>query len=282
MIRVKTLLHALRRMHGGVTWRCWGNPVDVLVETILSQNTSNANSQAGYKQLRRRFRTWAAVADAPVEEVAQAIRVSGLSNIKAPRIQSILRQIREANVARASRPRNRSIGHDPMIAKPVRTPDAGGTPTKHAGKMPAPRAISLEHLRDLPPREAWRRLMEFNGVGPKTAACVLLFSFGMPIFPVDTHIVRIAVRLGLVPPRTGAEKCQDLLEPRIPPGDRYEMHVLLITHGRKTCRAISPKCEWCDLIDECPDGQKSEIRSTKSETNPKRQIPNPKRRRHAP
>ena len=211
-MNMQTLLEALRRMHGGVSWVCWGKAVDVLVETILSQNTSNANSQAGYKRLRRRFRTWSAVADAPVEEVAQAIRISGLSNIKAPRIQRILRQIREAN---------------------------RGT-------------ISLESLRNVPPREAWRRLMAFNGVGPKTAACVLLFSFGMPIFPVDTHIVRIAARLGLVPPRTGAEKCQDLLEPRIPPGDRYEMHVLLIAHGRKTCRAVNPKCDWCDLAEDCP------------------------------
>jgi len=219
---IPTLLAALRRMHGVAPWRCWGKAVDVLVETILSQNTSNANSQAGYKQLRRRFRTWAAVADAPVEEVAQAIRVSGLSNIKAPRIQNILRQIRDANATRT-------------------------------GKTPASRAISLEYLRELPSREAWRRLMEFNGVGPKTAACVLLFSFGMPIFPVDTHIARIAIRLGLVPPKTSPETCQDLLEPRIPPDDRYEMHVLLIAHGRKTCRAVSPKCEWCDLADTCPE-----------------------------
>jgi len=221
----QTLLTILRQMHGSAPWRCWGKAVDVLVETILSQNTSNANSQAGYKQLRRRFRTWSAVADAPVEEVALAIRVSGLSNIKAPRIQTILRQIRQAN------------------GTPPRATRAG--------------TISLEFLRELPPREAWRRLMAFHGVGPKTAACVLLFSFGMPIFPVDTHIARIAVRLGLVPPNTSPETCQDLLEPRIPPEDRYEMHVLLIAHGRKTCRAISPKCDWCDLADRCPSSAQS-------------------------
>ena len=66
----------------------------VLVETILSQNTSNANSEAGYRILRRTFKTWDAVADAPTAEVERAIRISGLSNIKAPRIQAILRQIK--------------------------------------------------------------------------------------------------------------------------------------------------------------------------------------------
>ena len=209
-------------MHARPVWKCWGRVVDVLVETILSQNTSNANSHAGYRQLRRAFRTWNAVADAPTQDVARAIRVSGLSNIKAPRIQKILQEIRQDNV--------------------------------HAGRKRL--GISLEYMRDLPPREAYRRLMEFDGVGPKTAACVLLFSFGMPIFPVDTHIVRIAIRLGLVPPGTSAQKCQDLMEPSIRPKDRYAMHILLVTHGRKICRAKSPKCEWCDLLDMCPEGKK--------------------------
>src|SRR5205809_5947105 len=88
------ILRLLRRAYGRRRWKCWGDGVSVLVDTILSQNTSNANSDAGYRQLRRRFRSWTQVADAAVEEVERHIRVSGLSRIKAPRIQSILRQIR--------------------------------------------------------------------------------------------------------------------------------------------------------------------------------------------
>src|SRR5256885_14119903 len=89
------ILHLLRRTYGPRPPKCWGKGVDVLVDTILSQNTSAANSDAGYRQLRRRFRSWNQVADAPVEEVERHIRVSGLSNQKAPPIQTILRPIRQ-------------------------------------------------------------------------------------------------------------------------------------------------------------------------------------------
>src|SRR5438876_7799224 len=92
--RLRTILDRLRREYGPRPWKCWGKGVDILVDTILSQNTSNANSDAGYRQLRRRFRNWNQAADAPVEEIERHIRVSGLSRIKAPRIQMILRQIR--------------------------------------------------------------------------------------------------------------------------------------------------------------------------------------------
>src|SRR5262249_34199619 len=156
---------------------------------ILSQNTSNKNSQAGYRQLRRKFPTWDLVADAPVEEVERWIRVSGLSRIKAPRIQAILRQIR----------------------------------AEHG-------RISLEFLKKKTVEEAITYLKRFKGVGPKTIDCLLLFAFAMPVFPVDTHIHRIARRLKWIGPKVSAEKAHEILEPAIPPEHRYEMHVLLIEH----------------------------------------------------
>jgi endonuclease-3 len=75
------------------------------------------------------------------------------------------------------------------------------------------------------------------------------------MFPVDTHIHRIALRLGLVPPKTTAEQTAERLKPLIVPEDRYETHVLMIEHGRRTCRAINPKCEGCPLLRMCPTGQ---------------------------
>src|SRR3954471_21404672 len=90
----KRILQLLRTAYGPRPWKCWGDGVSVLVDTILSQNTSNANSGAGYRQLRRRFRSWKQVAEAPVEEVERHIRVCGLSNLKAPRIQTILRRLK--------------------------------------------------------------------------------------------------------------------------------------------------------------------------------------------
>ena len=208
------ILRRLRRAYGRRAWQCWGKGVDVLVDTILSQNTSNANSDAGYRQLRRRFRSWNQVAGAPVGEVERHIRVSGLSKEKAPRIQAILRQIKSDH-----------------------------------GK------IDLQFLQHANEQTAYEYLTKFKGVGPKTANCVMLFAFGHAVFPVDTHIHRIARRLKLIGPRDSAEKAHDLLKPMIAPKDRYEMHVLLIEHGRRTCRAINPKCAQCVLLEMCPYGR---------------------------
>src|SRR5438067_10810451 len=196
MRQMRRILKLLTRAYGRQPWQCWGRGVDVLVDTILSQNTSDANSTAGFRQLRRRFRSWNQVAAAPVGEVERHIRVSGLSKQKAPRIVAILRQIKS---------------------------DRG--------------RIDLQFLQNADEQMAYEYLTEFKGVGPKTANCVMLFAFGKEMFPVDTHIHRIVRRLGLIPARATAEQAHDLLAPMISPKDRYPLHVLLIEHGRKTCRA---------------------------------------------
>jgi endonuclease III len=109
----------------------------------------------------------------------------------------------------------------------------------------------LEHLQD---REVDQYLQSLPGVGPKTAACVLLFSMRRPAFPVDTHVHRVTVRLGLIPSRTTADQAHDLLTPAIPPELRYEFHVQLIRHGRTVCKAGVPVCSECVLFDLCPAG----------------------------
>ena len=201
----------LRRAYGRRTWRRRGSGVDVLVATILSQNTSAANSSAGYRALRRRLPSWTRVADAPVGAIERCIRVSGLGRLKAPRIRKILRRIR------ADRGR-----------------------------------ISLEFLRTRTPADACDYLLRFDGVGPKTALCVLLFAFGMEVFPVDTHVNRIAGRLGLLPEGTPPERAHEVLTRLIAPRDRYALHVLLIEHGRAACRAKNPRCTTCCLRKPCP------------------------------
>ena len=208
---LRQVLRRLEQSLGRPAWKRWGKVVPVLVDTILSQNTTSANSDAGFRHLRRRFPSWNSLADAPVEAIERCIRVCGLSRVKAPRIRRILQQIRQ-----------------------------------ECGK------IDLEHLSALGPREACERLLRFDGVGPKTAACVLLFSLGMELFPVDTHILRIAVRLRLIGPRLSAEDAQAHLTPLIAPADRYATHILLIRLGRDLCHARNPRCEWCCLSDLCP------------------------------
>lgn len=112
--------------------------------------------------------------------------------------------------------------------------------------------FDLEFLRELPLGEAKAWLTSLPGVGPKTAACVLLFALGRPALPVDTHVERVAKRLGLVPPRMPADKAHDALEAMLEPDEVYAFHVDLIQHGRRTCHARGPKCDVCVLAERCP------------------------------
>jgi endonuclease III len=115
--------------------------------------------------------------------------------------------------------------------------------------------LDLEWLGGLPADEAMRRLVALPGVGPKTASCVLLFSLGVPVMPVDTHIHRIALRVGLVPAGTTADAAHVLLTEMTPPERMLEAHLLLIRHGRTTCTARRPRCEECVLLDLCDYGR---------------------------
>jgi endonuclease III len=109
----------------------------------------------------------------------------------------------------------------------------------------------LDFLARLPPLEARAWLTAIPGVGPKTASVVLLFSFGLPLMPVDTHVERVSRRIGLIRPEASvAEAHEEFL--RILPADRvYEAHVNLITHGRRTCTARAPACGRCPVAARC-------------------------------
>ena len=110
----------------------------------------------------------------------------------------------------------------------------------------------LDFLADLPLDEAKAWLRALPGVGPKTAACVLLFALGRPALPVDTHVERVAKRLDLVPAKMPAAQAHDALEAMLQPDEVYAFHVDLIQHGRRTCHARSPACEGCVLLARCP------------------------------
>lgn len=122
--------------------------------------------------------------------------------------------------------------------------------------------FELEFLSDLPLEEARSWLTSLPGVGPKTAAVVMAFSLKMPAFPVDTHILRVSKRLGLIGRKVSADQAHPIMENMIPSDNRYDMHVLLITHGRQICKARVPQCGRCPLDQECPA-------STKKQTAPR-------------
>jgi endonuclease III len=113
----------------------------------------------------------------------------------------------------------------------------------------------LSFLRRMSDVEAMRYLASLNGVGPKTAAIVLAFSLGRNTLPVDTHVHRVARRLGLIPLDASAEKAFAILHEVVPPELRVHMHVGLIRLGREICKAPRPRCEQCPLNDLCPTGR---------------------------
>jgi endonuclease III len=186
------------------------DPLDELVLTILSQNTSDRNSGRAFRLLKARYPDYEALLAAPVAELYEVIKPAGLGNIKAPRIQAVLQEILDRR---------------------------GG--------------LDLDFLRDLPMADAKAWLTSLPGIGPKTAACVLCFACEMPALPVDTHVHRVAKRLGLIGPKVGADAAHDLLEQALAPEDVYAFHVNMILHGRQICHALRPECPRCPLADVC-------------------------------
>ncbi len=113
-------------------------------------------------------------------------------------------------------------------------------------------SFDLSFLGDLPVADARAWLTTLHGVGPKTASCVLLFSLDRPAMPVDTHVHRVTLRLGLIPVRTSADRAHEMLEAIVPGGETYAAHMLFIRHGRETCVARRPRCSACVLVQCCP------------------------------
>ena len=143
------------------------------------------------------------------------------------------------------------------IAASIRVGGLGEVKARHIkqalGEIQRKRGrIELDFLNKLPLAEARDWLMQLPGVGTKTANCVLLFSLKMPALPVDTHVFRVSKRLGLVNSKASVEQVHKLLESFISPDDVYQFHVLVIEHGRGTCKAQRPWCFKCVLRGLCP------------------------------
>jgi endonuclease-3 len=200
----------LLQEYGHHQWKPHRDPLSELVRTILSQNTSDVNSNRAFARLQERFPSWEQVRDGDLEAIVEAIKSGGLARIKAPRIKSALWAI-----------------------------------TEERGRL------DLEFLREMELDEAKAWLESLVGVGPKTAACVLLFSLGRPVLPVDTHVHRVSQRLDLIEPRASAEKAHEILGSTLPPETIYDFHVNMVSHGRRVCHAQRPRCDVCVLAPHC-------------------------------
>lgn len=115
--------------------------------------------------------------------------------------------------------------------------------------------LSLDFLADMPDEEAREYLIGFDGVGIKTASCVLMFSLNRPMLPVDTHVHRISMRLGLIDEKVSAESAHHELQAMVPDELVYSFHVGLVTHGRRICKTQNPACDACALLVLCTHGQ---------------------------
>jgi endonuclease-3 len=216
---VRWVHHRLLAHYGRPTWPPGYAPLDELIGTILSQHTSDTNSERAFGALKTTFNTWEAVRDAPVEQLTEVIRSGGLAVVKARRIQAVLRDL---------------------------TDDADGR-------------VRLPDLRRMRRKRAVQLLTSLPGVGRKTAACVLLFGAHVPALPVDTHVHRVSLRLGLVPPRTTPERTTDALEAALEPREYYPFHLNVIRLGREICKAPRPRCEVCPLVERCATARASRV-----------------------
>jgi endonuclease-3 len=192
-----------RAEHGADPEREPGDGVRQLVTTILSQNVADQNTARASENLFSTYDDFAAIEAAPLAELAEVIRVAGLPETKATRIQRALAAVRE---------------------------ETGG-------------AYSLAFLDAMPTNEAKAWLTDIKGIGPKTASVVLNFHFGKPTMAVDTHVERVSKRFGLVPETASNARAHDVLDAVVPDELIYPLHVLLIEHGRTYCAARNPDCE---------------------------------------
>ncbi|HEX8100340.1 MAG TPA: endonuclease III [Actinomycetota bacterium] len=210
--RVREVHRRLRKRFGPLDPPVRREPLEELILTVLSQNTSDLNRDRAFAAMRARFPSWEDVAEAPETDLEAAIRPGGLSRIKAARILAILEEIRQRE---------------------------GGS-------------LSLGWMEKATSARVAKYLLSLPGVGPKTVACVLGFSLGRPALPVDTHVYRVALRLAFIPGTADPIRAHALLEGLVPARLRVSMHVGMIRLGRQICRAGRPRCEICPVQDLCP------------------------------
>jgi endonuclease-3 len=187
------------------------DPVDSLIRTVLSQNTTDTNSHRAFEELKKRFPTLVELAGADLEEIEDSIRIGGLFRKKAVIVRDLARRFVDEEIV----------------------------------------------LEDLDDAAARGYLKSLEGVGSKTASCVLLFALGRNVLPVDTHVFRLTRRIGLLDEKIPIDRADVELEKFVPAGLRHDLHLNLIQHGRRVCRPTNPRCGDCVLLEFCRYGREA-------------------------
>ena len=209
--KARKIYELLLAEYGEPEWKPARTGFEQLIHTILSANTNDRNSARAFETLTQRFAS-----------DWDAVRTAPLAEIKdAIRVAGMYNQ-KAPHVVETLEILHREEGR-----------------------------YSLDHIRQMDPEAAQSYLQRFPGVGHKTASIVLLFSYGMAAFPVDTHVQRQTQRLGMCARRASAEKIKAVWEATLPAETYYSLHVNLIRHGRAVCQARTPRCAHCVLQAEC-------------------------------
>ena len=232
---VPFVLESLAERYGRPTWQRRLDPTSELILTILTQNSADTNAEVAFEALRTRY---PGTGEAQVHNPGAGWGGEGLPDGVAPDWAAI---------------------EFAPTAELVDTIRPGGLANQKAPRIQATlRQIreehddySLEFLGELSAIEARDWLVAIDGIGKKTASVLLLFSFGLPLMPVDRHVERVAQRVGLVGPKVSADDAHDLFLGMLEPDQMYEAHVNLIQHGRKVCHAQRPDHDACPLRRRC-------------------------------
>lgn len=270
---VRFVLDGLAERYGHPAWERRLDPTSELILTILTQNSADVNAEKAYLALRLAYPRTARAGKSAAADQAAAAKAS--ASALAPDPTDAVDAAEEAGLSDddglTTRPgwggRGLEEAEEPDWAAVEVAPidelievirPGGLAPQKAPRLQAALRAIreasgghSLEFLGERPPLEARAWLTAIDGIGPKTASVVLMFSFGMPLMPVDRHVERVSQRIGLIPAKGTAANAHDLYLALLPPDRMYEAHVNLITHGRRVCHARKPDCGACPIAPRC-------------------------------
>lgn len=185
------------------------NPVDTLIDTILSQNTNDRNSYRAYQNLKSKYKSWKEVAEVSRKQIESTIKVAGLGKQKSSAIKKFLSSLKKRNDN-----------------------------------------FDMRYLQKMQDDEILNELTSINGIGVKTASCVLLFSLDRNVCPVDTHVHRTLNRIGLVDTKTPV-KTFELISGKLPKGIAHQFHTNLIKLGRNICKSAKPLCSVCPILKQC-------------------------------
>ena len=245
---VEDVVEGLTTRYGRPVWQPRLDPTSELVLTILTQNTADVNAEKAFEALRYRYPSPDSV------PIVQHRRGAGTDDDPSVRPDGW-----GGEGLPPGRPPDWAAIEGAPLDELIEVIRHGGLAYQKAPRIQAALTTirgargdyDLSFLASMPPLEARAWLTQIPGIGKKTASIVLLFCFGLPLMPIDTHVERVSKRIGLLPAKAPLDQAHEIFLDVFAPEDMFRAHVLLITHGREICHARNPEHEICPVADRC-------------------------------